>query len=195
MKRFITLLMLFAFTISFAAPKDNLNTQKNTTHEKVFTVADIPGIDIDIQFVQVAKVDRSNIHYQYNSKGFSVFNIQESRFFSSVTESGFSENYDTNKQNYAETYNSKITTFYSKTIQERSEYNSRMFLRGIQTNHRFTKGNYNTTKGDYYFKRKFGNFTSVKNSRLGNAINMDWRDLVSINNFIDNIYSIEITKA
>lgn len=178
MKQFITLLMLFAFTISFAMPKDNLSIKKSTTHEKVFTTTiDNPVIVIDFKCLQLTEVDRTNIKHQNYGKGFSIFNIQESGFISGVPKSRFSKNSNTYKQNFAKTYRCKVETFYSTNIKKRPGYPSRMYLRGIQKNDNATERSNYTTKRNYHFKRKYGNLSGLKNSKLGNAINMDWRSL------------------
>lgn len=188
--KFITLLMLFAFTISFAMPKDNLEIIKKDTYEKVISkkvCTDYVAIDaitfdvIDLNILQIAEVDRTNIQYKNNSKRFHIYGIQKSGFISGFTKSRFSENINTNTQNNHKATNSKIKTLYSKVIQEKWQYRSRMHLRGIQENYRVTKrGNYPIT-GDQYFKRKYVYLSSYGNTKMGNAINMDRRCLCLIN--------------
>lgn len=182
MKRFITLLMLMAFTVSFAMPKDNLKTQNKSDYEKVIaTDFDIPGLAIDFQFVQVSKINWKNVQYKNYDQGHDFYRVQKSGFFSFIKKSGFGKNYYTNKQNYREAENSQIKTLYSTIIKKRTTYKGGMYLRRIQANYRATKTNYYTATRDNYFKRKFGDLSGFKNTRLGYAFNMDWRCLSLIN--------------
>ncbi|WP_373942658.1 hypothetical protein OEG92_05520 [Polaribacter sejongensis] len=118
MKSFITLLMLFAFTISFAAPKDNLEKQKITKHENVFKAdASIDSIAISAEFLQVTEADRQNRNNHYHSKGFRFYQVPDSRFFSGIKESRFSKNYNTNYQDYGKATNNKVEICYRKDFQ------------------------------------------------------------------------------
>ncbi len=188
--------MLFAFTASFAMPKDNLEITKKDNYEKIIT-ADVGTIDIviDVQFLQDSKVDRTDIQNNYNSQRFNIYRIQESGLFSLVKKSGFSKNINSYKQNYGETTNSKIQTFYSKVIQDRKSHQSRMHLRGIQRSDTATEGSNYSTKTDHYFKRKYGYLSSIENSSLGNAINLDWGNLFTPDYWFSNIYSNQNLKA